>query len=173
MYFSLYPKVAYKIDDYDYLKAIDITSAITLKNYIKNYRGINYNPYFIKDGERPDNVAKKFYDDPKYAWIILLVNDISNIYDEWPRSSRELKDYVEQKYGSIVYAASTIKSYFDSLGNEIDVTQYNTLAENERSSESYYEYEIRINDSKSKIKLISQSFIIGIETDLRTLLSQR
>lgn len=172
MYFSLYPKVAYKIDDYDYIKSIDITTAITLKNYIKNYRSILYNPYIIKDGERPDNVSKRFYGDTKYAWIVLLVNEIFNIYDEWPRSVNELNEYVEQKYGSIEYATSAIKNYYDLLGNVIDQTTYNSLSATARSSESYYEYEMKINDAKSRIKIVSPAFITTIETDVIALLKQ-
>ena len=171
MYFSLYPKVAYKVDDFDYLKSIDITSAITLKNYIKNYNGIQYNPYIIKDGERPDNVSKRFYGDTKYAWIILLVNEIFSIYDDWPRGSRELNDYIEQKYGSLEYAATTVKTYYDSLGNPIDQTTYNSLDTSSRSSETFYEYEMKLNDAKSRIKIVSPAFIISIETDLRSLLT--
>lgn len=167
MYFSFYPKIAYKIDDYDYLKAIDITNAIVIKNYIKNYRGIRYVPYIILDGERPDNVSKKQYGDERYAWIILLTNDIISIYDEWPKNSKEMIEFIEEKYDSINYATSTIKSYYDSRKNEIDITTYNSLSVDARSFQTYYDYEVKLNDAKSKIKIISASLINQIESDIK------
>ena len=51
--FTLYPKVSYKIDDYNYIRAVDITQSIKIKKFLKDYRGISYQPYNVKDGERP------------------------------------------------------------------------------------------------------------------------
>ena len=42
-----------------------------------------YDFYVIKEGERPDMVANKFYDDPELDWVILIVNNITSIRDEW------------------------------------------------------------------------------------------
>lgn len=170
MYFSLYPKVAYKIDDFDYVKAIDITSATKIKKYLSDYRGISYNPYIIKNGERPDRVSYVVYGSEKYDWLILMINEISNVYEEWPKSSEDLREYIETKYGTLEYSTDTIKTYYDSLNNEIDVTTYNSLSPTERSSESYYQYEIKENDRKSAIKLLNPGLIIRVESDIRQLL---
>lgn len=172
MYFTLYPKVAYKVDDYDYVKAIDITSSTKIKNYIKSYRGIQYSPYIVKDGQRPDYVAYKVYGSEKYDWLVLLVNDITNIYEEWPKSSQDFSEYIEMKYGSIDYATTTIKSYKDSLGNVIDQTTYNSLSQDQRSSESYYEYELKLNENKAKIKLLSPALLITVESDIRQMMKE-
>ena len=40
--------------------------------------------YAIKDGESPDTVAYNYYDDPSYAWLVLLSNNIIDPYFEWP-----------------------------------------------------------------------------------------
>ena len=76
--FQFYPKVAYKVDNVDYIKAIDITTSIKIKDFFKTYRGISFNPYVVKDGERPDYVSFKAYGTPMYDWIVLLVNEIYN-----------------------------------------------------------------------------------------------
>lgn len=172
MYFSLYPKVAYKIDDFDYVKAIDITSATKIKKYISDYRQIAYNPYIVKNGERPDRVSYKIYGSEKYDWLVLMINDVSNVYEEWPKSSEDLLEYTQLKYGTLEYATDNIKSYFDSLGNEIDLTTYNSLSESERSSESFYQYEVKENDRKSIIKILKPSFLVKIESDLRLILRE-
>jgi hypothetical protein len=166
--FNNYPKVNYKIDDYDFLTAIDITNNFKIRNIFKTYRGISYEPYVIQDGERPDLVSQKLYGTPNFDWIILFVNDIYSIYDEWPRDREALKTYIIEKYGSLSTAQSTIKFYYDVNKNIIDLTTYNSLAPSQRSLENAYEYEIRLNTQKSIIKTVTLSVAKRIETDLRS-----
>jgi hypothetical protein len=167
--FKNYQKVNYKIDDYDYLTAIDITNTYKIRNLLKSYRGIAYDPYVIQEGERPDNVSQKLYDSPYYDWIILLLNDIYNIYDEWPRDRETLKNYIIEKYGSLATAQSTIKNYYDANKNIIDLTTYTSLPISQRSLETVYEYELRKNTNKSIIKVVAFAVAKKIETDLFSL----
>jgi hypothetical protein len=168
--FTLYPKVSYKIDDYNYIRAVDITQSIKIKNFLKDYRGISYQPYNVKDGERPDYVAYKFYGDSNLDWIILLTNDIHNIYDEWPKNTLVFQSYLIEKYGSISNTLSTVKYYYDADKNIIDETSYGLLPQTERSSETIYEYELRQNINKGRIKLIRKSIIGELQTELKSLL---
>ena len=168
--FTLYPKISYKLNEYDYLRAIDITQSVKIKNLLKDYRGISFNPYIVRDGERPDYVAYKFYGDSNLDWVILLSNEIYNIYDEWPRNNVDFEDYLIEKYGSIATTLSTVQYYYNSTKDIIDVTTYNALSVSQRSSETIYEYELRANNNKSKIKLIRPSIIGAIQSELRSLL---
>lgn len=167
--FTFFPKVNYKVNDYDYLRAIDITTTYKIKNFFKNYRGINYRPYVIKDGENPYNVSQTFYGTPDYDWIILLANDIYNIYDEWPKDSLTFEKYIIEKYGSISAASSTIKYYYDADGDIIDLTTYNSLTSSQKNSESILQYEQRLNDNKSIIRVINASLVSTIRSELNTL----
>ena len=168
--FNLYPKIAYKVNEYDYLRAIDITQSAKIRNFLKEYQGISYNPYTIKDGERPDYVAYKFYGDSNLDWVVLLSNEIYNIYEEWPRNSVDLEEYLIEKYGSISNTLTTVKYYYNSNRDIIDETTYNALSVSNRSSETVYQYELRENNNKSKIKLIRSNIIGSIQTELKSLL---
>ena len=168
--FTLYPKIAYKVNEYDYLRAIDITQSTKIKSFLKDYRGISYNPYTVKDGERPDYIAYKFYGDSNLDWVILLSNEIYNIYDEWPRNSTDLEQYLIEKYGSISTTLTTVKYYYNINKDIIDVTTYNALSASQRSSETIYEYELRANNNKSRIKLIRSDIIGAIQSELKSLL---
>ena len=77
--FTLYPKINYDINSFDQVRAIDIQASFKIRDYIKNYRGITYQPYVVQDGERPDNVSFKLYGNSRYDWLILLVNDMYSI----------------------------------------------------------------------------------------------
>ena len=57
-----------------------------------------FNEYYIPDGMRPDMVAQKFYGDPELDWIILLSNNITDIYTQWPKRENALNSFVANKY---------------------------------------------------------------------------
>ena len=63
----------------------------------------NFNKYIIRGDERPDNVAEKVYGDSNLDWVVLLSNNIINIYDEWPMSNRTFELYMNKKYGVTKY----------------------------------------------------------------------
>ena len=67
----------------------DILSSIT-----------TFNDYLIEEGERPDILAKKIYDNEELDWVILITNNITNIRDQWPLSHNDLNSYMLDKYGS-------------------------------------------------------------------------
>ena len=67
----------------------DIDAAITAFNYYK-----------ISEGERPDTLAKKIYNDPELDWVILTTNNITNIRDQWPLDGQNFTNYLLSKYGT-------------------------------------------------------------------------
>jgi hypothetical protein len=170
--FTYYPKIAYKVDDYNFLKAIDINVVTKLKDFLTQYRGISYQPYVVSDGESPDFISYKFYEDPGYDWIIMLTNNVHSIYDDWPRNSETFKEYLTYKYGSLQNAISTTKNYYDANRNIIDVLEYTSLPSNQRSLETVYEYELQLNINKSRIKILNRSAINAVESGLRSILSK-
>ena len=58
-----------------------------------------YETISIIDGERPDIMSKRLYNDEKYHWTFLLLNpQIKNIWDDWPMKQSQLIEYCTQKY---------------------------------------------------------------------------
>ena len=167
--FTLYPKINYDINSFDQVRAIDIQASFKIRDYIKNYRGIAYQPYVVQDGERPDNVSFKLYGNSRYDWLILLVNDMYSIYDDWPRQSQELERHIIEKYGSISNASSTVKYYYDANKNIIDLTTYNSLPAANRSFESVLAWEQRMNDRKRIIKVVPGITINQLQSELNNL----
>ena len=56
--------------------------------------------YQIKDNERPDQIAKKAYDDSNLDWVVLITNNITNINEQWPLDNESFYKYLLDKYGS-------------------------------------------------------------------------
>lgn len=167
--FNLYPKINFKVNDYDSIRAIDLSYTAKIRDYLKTFRGIKYTPYIVKNGERPDNVSMRFYGTPNYDWIILLMNDMYSVYDDWPKDDLTFQNYIIEKYGSISAANSTIKYYLDANGNVIDQTTYNSLAASQRSTRTDYEHEFNQNIAKSRIKLADAAIVNRIQSEMTNL----
>jgi hypothetical protein len=56
--------------------------------------------YQIQDNERPDQIAKKAYDDSNLDWVVLITNNITNINEQWPLDNESFYKYLLDKYGS-------------------------------------------------------------------------
>lgn len=184
-YFSYFPTVQHDLTN--------IGQTVNLTNIIRRFKVKSslltdtrvYNEYSIQAGERPDIVADKFYDDPSYAWLILLFNEIDDPIFGWPLFNKEFDDYIIGKYGSISSAQGTIHEYrkvlteksvkFDGtiIGKRavtIDLTTYNTLGESVRESISKYDYEEELNDKKSEIKILKRRYVSEVRKQVQGIL---
>lgn len=56
--------------------------------------------YQIKEDERPDQIAEKYYNNPQLDWVVLLTNNITNYNEQWPLNNDSLYKYLLDKYGS-------------------------------------------------------------------------
>lgn len=103
-YFRELPNIQYignlpQTSNVDYILAKNIFKRVKLREDFKNiftYLDI----YFIKDNERPDQVASRVYNDPNLDWLVLITNNITNIVNEWPLNSTSFYEYLLDKYGS-------------------------------------------------------------------------
>ena len=106
-----------------------------------------FTQYEIRDNERPDQISKKFYGTPDNEWIILLINNITNLQNEWPLDTDSLYAYMLQKYGSEEalseihhYETKEYRDEYDRLiireGIQID-TNKSQVIETNTSTNSY------------------------------------
>jgi hypothetical protein len=75
-----------------------------------------FEKYKIIGNERPDNVSYKVYEDPKFDWIILLSNNITNIQTEWPMTQNSFDEYLKEKYG---VGLSTEEEIYNNIYNGV------------------------------------------------------
>lgn len=83
----------------DFIKIKNLWRRAKLRDDIANAT-TTFNYYQIKDNERPDQVAEKFYGDPELDWVILITNNIININNDWPLDNNSLYKYLIDKYES-------------------------------------------------------------------------
>ena len=132
-----------------------------------------FNEYIINNGEKPEIIANRLYKNPFYTWTLFVANDIINYYEQWPRSSRQLAEYVTAKYDNPQatkhYVTTEVKQ-----GNNIivpagkvvpqnySISYYNgstTVTANPTVSITNYQYEEQINSEKEKIQIIRPNVI--------------
>lgn len=171
--FYYYPKLYYKINNFDYFHVTDISIFSKINPLIETFGQTNLRTYTIIDGESPDLISNKIYGTPKYEYIILLVNRIRNFYDEWPMSYKVFNDYIEQKYGSLSYSKSNYAKYYTSDGYEIskDAWDEQVITDIDAYRKTHYEYEFELNENKTKIKLLNPALVVRFEVELQKILS--
>ena len=134
-----------------------------------------YHQYTIHDGERPDTVAAKVYNDSSLDWILFLTNNITDPRWDWPLNQREFQEYVKGKYGSVSSAMAENHHYeyiaqeltkvsrdgvvtvTPEIKYEIDLTTYNATTPVKRRAVDSFTYEDRLNESRRNIRILDPS----------------
>lgn len=89
-----------------------------------------YHPYTVRDDDRVDILAYRYYDDPSYAWLVWYSNETVDPYYGIGVSEDVLIRLIETKYQSIPRATNTILYYRnDWTGDDtiLTIDQYNSL----------------------------------------------
>ena len=145
----------------------DVEQAITAFNY-----------YQIEDGMRPDMVAEKLYSDSELDWVVLTSNNITNVRDQWPLSHNDLYEHMLEKYGSETnirgishYETRQVLDEYNRVvvpaGLKVDfnfrfsyMNFSNTIVTvNPVVPLTHYEYEIRLNEEKRRIKVLRPEYL--------------
>lgn len=169
--FEYYPKVVYALDSNDYVVATDITIRSKINNYLETAGFFGPRRYQISNGEAPEIVSYNLYGTPKYSYMLLLANNIQNLYDEWPRTEYSQLEYIEKKYGSLAFAKSNIKHYYTSEGHIIDQRSWDQSADPNKYLKTFFDWEQDINFEKSKIRVVRADALQKIEVGIQELLN--
>jgi hypothetical protein len=147
LYFNSFPLVI--ASDYKN-NAILLTNLMArvdiIPSLIKN--PLLFYSYDLKDSDRPDILAHKYYDDSDKYWMVLYANEIMDPLYDWPLTSQQFDAYLKNKYSEaaggdafvLSYTTSTVQEYrkiittYDSTSLEttiktvvVDLTTYNSI----------------------------------------------
>ena len=162
-YFSHFPKIYYDAvqDGTTSPKLVtDILRRVKVRDGIKNEVS-TFDKYQVIAGETPEIISYKLYETVDYYWTILLMNNIRDRFYDWPLSEQQFEDYVAEKYtnpGAIHhYEISQSSGPSTSLDNS-HLIEVNSDASG-ATSVSNYEYERRLQDNKSLIKVLKPRYL--------------
>jgi len=122
-----------KVPDFEYVSRLsdaNISDYIPVKNLFKKgqlrediFQDLAFfTKYKIKNDDRPDNVASEFYGDSQLDWLVLICNNIQNIYTEWPMSQYNFNEYLLKTYGTYDNINATHHYETTQLKNSDNVT---------------------------------------------------
>lgn len=97
-YFRYFPVTYYLNEDEKNLDAVtQIVSRVNIFEQVKNNPS-TYDVYSVNEGDTPEILADRFYDDVTKHWVILLMNDIIDPQKDWPLTDRAFIRYLNDKY---------------------------------------------------------------------------
>ena len=193
-YFDLFPDVELpsfsdkRRSSFDYIKLKNLFKRGRVRDDI--YGNVTaFSKYLVLDGERPDSVAKKLYEDENLDWIILLSNNIINVQDEWPMGQFDFQRYLDNKYSKdqlgeihhyetneirnennvmLLQAGLIVDSDFTFRYSNDDGTIESV---NSVQSVSNLKYEIDRNDAKRSINVLRKEYVSIIIDDMRQIMT--
>ena len=171
-YFSSFPKIYYDAaGNGNYKLVTNLLRRVQIKEGLKESAAL-FDLYDITGEETPESVAEQFYGNQKYYWVILLFNNIKDRFYDWPLSQEQFETYVNDKYSNIngvhhyeVTQDSGSTTSFDN-SHKIQVNSTVTGA----TAVTNYDYELRLQQKKGRIKLIKSEFLDLIMEEFRTLI---
>ena len=183
-YFRPFPLIRYDLKKNKLpLLLTNVTARYKIRDILKNKVAIYYD-YIVKDGDRPDNIAFKYYEDETLDWLIYIVNDIIDPYYDWPLDQDAFNKYIRTLYGSVAGAKGTVFEYrkiitkqkvlFDGTNVPeryvvVDQNTYNTLAADLRREVDAYEYYEEQNNNKRRIRLLDKRFAANVKSEVEVI----
>ena len=139
-YFSRFPLMAYDVAaDGNYKLLPDILRRVKLRSGLRSSSFL-FDKYDVKDGEKPEDVAYKWFGDAEYHWVILMTNNITDRYYQWPLAQPEFQAHLEDKYGA---------------GNEDDVHHYEIPQSSGPTSSRDFSHMVECNADEDNVSIIS------------------
>tara|TARA_Y100000992_G_C21106745_1_gene415305 strand:+ start:199 stop:732 length:534 start_codon:yes stop_codon:yes gene_type:complete len=161
MYFKSFPVIPYDSKgDLQFKDVTNLLRRVGMRTKLKTNTFL-YDTYSVKEGETPEMIAHKLYGDSELHWIVLLVNEITDRYHQWPMSGMQFLDYINDKYSNPdgIHHYETTQTSGDTkikieVENDVDEDAYTGL-----TPITNREYEENEQDKKRKIRLVDPNFI--------------
>ena len=178
-YFYNFPKINY----FDKQCRNIILNAAIIKQVLSNVDA--FYPYIIKEYERPDIIAFKYYSDENLDWLVYFSNQIVDPYYDWPLFGEDFNLFLTKKYNKSVYELMSDISHYEYTGitgetnNDIARISWKMSKETHDQKVAYdedtsgwspvylYDYEMGLNEAKRSIRLLNKSYVPQIEKELK------
>ena len=173
MYFDdNFPVIPYdSVGDYKFKDVTNLLRRVALRAKVKTST-LLYDTYDVKNGETPESLADKLYGDSELHWIIMLINDITDRYHQWPMSEAQFSQYLKDKYSN-PDAVHHYEISQESGDTDIKINIGTSNADYPTATLiTNYEYEQKLQDDRRKIRLLDPSFINQFVTEYKSLMSE-
>ena len=166
MYFDSFPKIFYDSVGQGNPKVVtNLLRRVAIRAKVKTNTML-YDTYDVKSGETPEIIADKLYKDPELHWIVMLVNNITDRYHQWPMREQQFNTNLNEKYDNpdgvhhyeISQESGDTSTKIEVYANEALYTG-DTDFYNSATTITIREYEEREQDKKRQIRLLDPRYV--------------
>ena len=123
-----------------------------------------YDKYDVPSGERPEDTAFKHFGSAELHWVVLMTNNITDAYYDWPMSEQNFETFLRDKYTNpdAIHHYETAQSSGKTKANGPDDYSYLVEVNSDAAgaqSISNREYEQRLQDEKRQINLLNPAYL--------------
>ena len=172
MYFENFPLIPYdSVGDGNFKIVTNLLNRVAIRSKVSVNTEL-YDTYDVKEGESPELLADKLYGDAELHWIILLVNNITDRYHQWPKNQNQYLAYINDKYSDVdathhYEISQTSGDTTIKIDIGTDNTDYPTA-----SIITNAEFEEDLQDKKRKIRLLDPAYIDDFVTEFEELMGE-
>ena len=160
----------------DYKLVTNILKRVKLRSSLKNGLML-FDKYDVVAGENPEDIAFKYYGNAELHWVILMTNNITDRFYEWPMTQPAFDNFLTDKYGAgnedVIHHYETVKDSGRTTSNgpsdyshrvEVNSDHENPILVSNR------EYEERIQDKNRSIQLLDRRYLRAFVSEFNTLI---
>ena len=177
MSFDSFPIIQYGSTDGTIKTATNLLRRVAIRSKVKTNASL-FDTYDVKSGETPEIIADKFYDDPQLHWVIMLVNNVTDRYHDWPMNEQQFSTFVNEKYSNpdgIHHYEITQESGDTKQKIEVydpDLISSDTDAYTSATAITNREYEESEQDRKRKIRLLDPEVVDTFVDEFKLLMRE-
>ena len=179
MYFDNFPVIIYdSVGEGKYKDVTNLLKRVAMRSKVKS-NALVFDTYDVKEGETPEMIADKLYGDPELHWVILLLNDITDRFHQWPMNTPQFLAFINDKYDNVddVHHYEIAQSSGDTK-TKIEVYKNSALYTGDTdfyasaSIVTNFEYEENEQDEKRKIRLLDPIYVEQFITEYENLMKE-
>ena len=157
-YFTRFPTIMYDPAGDGSAKAVtNILSRVRLRSNMKK-EIVMLDKYKVKENETPEIVADKHHGSVYYHWVVMLVNNISDVNHDWVKSTRQMQSYLSDKYTEA--QLDEVHHYeIPQSSGDTSITIQVPQGTDGATPITNLTYEMELNESKRSIDLLRNEYL--------------
>jgi hypothetical protein len=116
-YFNKFPKLIYTRQGVPNVVTNLLARVDIIRTVLDNVS--LYYEYDIQEGDTPEIIASKYYNDAELHWVVLMFNNLFDSNYDWPLTYGQFQSFIQSKYGSIENAKLT-KHHYEKIVTKFD-----------------------------------------------------
>jgi hypothetical protein len=178
-YFERFPLMAYDVAaDGNYKLLPNILKRVKLRTGLASGSFL-FDTYDVIDGEKPEDIAFKIYGDPELHWVILMTNNVTDRYYQWPLTQPQFQEHLEDKYGAgsedAVHHYEIPQSSGPTSSNGPSDYSHMVECNSDEDNPSIItnrQYEQRLQDKYRSIRLLDRRFLQDFVAEFEGLIKE-